>query len=62
MKSPNEFKNKVIIMGASVGGPNAILNILSELQSQFTSVIIIQHIFKEIVELWVSNFKNIFPI
>ena len=61
LKSPNEFYNKLIIIGASVGGPNAILNILSEFQSHFTPVIIIQHIFKEMVEPWVSNLKNKFP-
>ncbi len=55
-----EFYTKLLIIGASVGGSNAISLLLSEFPSHFSPVIIIQHIYKEMVTPWVNNLRKYF--
>ena len=57
----NKYQNKLIIIGASVGGPNAISLLLSEFSTHFPPVIIIQHIYEQMVTPWVNNLRKHFP-
>ena len=56
-----EFRKRLIIIGASVGGPTAISHLLSEFSTHFPPVIIIQHIFEKMVIPWVNNLQRHFP-
>ena len=47
--------SKVIVIGASTGGPRAISMILSMLPSKFPPIIVIQHMPEGMVEPWVSR-------
>ncbi|MFX0123204.1 MAG: chemotaxis protein CheB [Candidatus Hodarchaeota archaeon] len=55
------FQKKLIIIGASVGGPAAIFLLLSEFPTQFSPVIIVQHMYKEMVTPWTKNLQKYFP-
>ena len=56
-----DFHKKLIIIGTSVGGPTAITLLLSEFSQHFSPVIIVQHMYKEMVTSWSKNLQRHFP-
>jgi two-component system chemotaxis response regulator CheB len=56
-----DFHKKLIIIGASVGGPTAITLLLSEFSQHFSPIIIVQHMYKEMVTPWSKNLQRHFP-
>ena len=55
------FGNKLIIVGASTGGPRAISLLLSKLTDWFSPVIIVQHMPCEMVEIWTLRLQRLYP-
>lgn len=56
-----KFHETLIVIGASTGGPRAISLILSKIPSQFSPIVIIQHMPEEMVEQWVERLRNLYP-
>lgn len=55
------FAKKLLIIGASTGGPRAISLLLSKLRGMFSPIIIVQHMPEEMVEAWVSRLQRLYP-
>ena len=53
--------NRIIIIGASTGGPKAISFLLSQLKSSSPPIVIIQHMPKEMMMLWCTRLQNSNP-
>ena len=54
-----EFKDQLIVIGASTGGPRAISLILSKIPSSFPPIIVIQHMPEGMVEPWVKRLQTL---
>ncbi len=59
ISSQNE--DKLIVIGASTGGPRAISLILSNLPPKSPPVIIVQHMPEEMVESWCDRLQKLYP-
>ncbi|MHA2305866.1 MAG: chemotaxis-specific protein-glutamate methyltransferase CheB [Candidatus Hodarchaeales archaeon] len=56
-----QYRNLVIVIGASTGGPRAISLILSKLASRFPPIVIVQHMPKEMTDFWVKRLQSLYP-
>lgn len=59
--APPDVKNRVIIIGASTGGPRAISLVLSKFPSKFPPVLIVQHMPEIMMESWVQRLERLYP-
>ncbi|MHA1975328.1 MAG: chemotaxis-specific protein-glutamate methyltransferase CheB [Candidatus Hodarchaeales archaeon] len=56
-----KFRDLLIVIGASTGGPRAISLILSEIPTSFPPIVIIQHMPQEMVKQWVERLQKLYP-
>ncbi|MFX0086727.1 MAG: chemotaxis-specific protein-glutamate methyltransferase CheB [Candidatus Hodarchaeota archaeon] len=56
-----EYRNLVIVIGASTGGTGAISLILSKITLKFPPIVIVQHMPKEMTEFWVKRLQLRYP-
>lgn len=52
------MKHKILLLGASTGGPSQIKEILSQITSLSCTVIIIQHMKEEVLPLFIKDLKE----
>ena len=56
-----QYRNLIIVIGASTGGPRAISLILSKIAPRFPPIVIVQHMPIEMTELWVQRLQRLYP-
>ena len=52
------MKHKILLLGASTGGPSQIKEILSEITSLSSTVIIVQHMKEEVLPLYIKDLSE----
>ena len=57
----DRYRSKIIVIGASTGGPRAISMILSMLPNNFPPILIIQHMPIGMVKPWVTRLRKMYP-
>ncbi len=55
-----QYRNLIIVIGASTGGPRAISLILSKIALKFPPIVIVQHMPKEMTEIWVKRLQVLY--
>ncbi|MFX1517547.1 MAG: CheB methylesterase domain-containing protein, partial [Promethearchaeota archaeon] len=56
----DRYRSKIIVIGASTGGPRAISMILSMLPNKFPPILVIQHMPIGMVEPWVTRLRKMY--
>lgn len=56
-----QYRNLVMIIGASTGGPRAISLILSKMAPRFPPVVIVQHMPREMSQIWAKRLQILYP-
>ncbi|MFX0051333.1 MAG: chemotaxis-specific protein-glutamate methyltransferase CheB [Candidatus Hermodarchaeota archaeon] len=59
--APVSFHDKIIVIGASTGGPRAISLILSKIPSVSPPIVIVQHMPTEMVQSWAQRLQTLYP-
>ena len=59
--APPDEKNRVIVIGASTGGPRAISLVLSNFPKKFPPVFVVQHMPEIMMESWVQRLERLYP-
>jgi len=60
-KKIQDFRDKLIVIGASFGGPRAISLVLSKIPTSFPATIIVQHMPEQMVKPWVKRLQSLYP-
>ena len=60
-KKKQSFRDSIIVIGASTGGPRAISLVLSKIPSTFPPIIIVQHMPEQMVKPWVERLQILYP-
>ena len=56
-----QYRNLLIVIGASTGGPRAISLILSKIAPRFPPIVVVQHMPEEMTEFWVKRLQGLYP-
>lgn len=56
-----EYRKKIIVIGASTGGPQAVSILFSMLPSKFPPVILVQHMPDGMIQPWIIRLQEAFP-
>jgi two-component system chemotaxis response regulator CheB len=56
-----QYRNLLIVIGASTGGPRAIEVILSKIAQKFPPIVIVQHMPEKMTEKWVERLQGRYP-
>lgn len=59
--APISFHDRMIVIGASTGGPRAISLILSKIPSVSPPIVIVQHMPSEMVQPWTQRLQSLYP-